>query len=73
MKNLWFIAYVIGFATDLIERGATILEVKELMGHSNIRSTMEYVHVANIDLGLESPLDVFLRGEKDGKDSRNIK
>lgn len=43
------------------------------MGHSNIRSTMEYVHVANIDLGLESPLDVFLRGEENGENKRNIK
>ena len=34
------------------------------MGHSNIRSTMEYVHLANIDLELESPLDVLLKGEK---------
>ena len=61
------------YATNLIENGATLIQVKELMGHSNIRSTMEYVHVANIDLGIESPLDVFLRGERDGKDSRNIK
>ena len=52
------------FATDLIERGATLIQVKELLGHSNIRSTMEYVHVANIDLGLESPLDEFLKEEK---------
>ena len=52
------------FATDLIERGATLIQVKELMGHSNIRSTMEYVHVANIDLNLESPLDTFLKGVK---------
>ena len=51
------------FATDLIERGATLIQVKELMGHSNIRSTMAYVHVANIDLGLESPLDAFMKGE----------
>ena len=62
MKNLWFIAYVIGFATDLIERGATILEVKELMGHSNIRSTMEYIHVAKIELTVENPLDAFMKG-----------
>ena len=48
------------FATNLIENGATLIQVKELMGHSNIRSTMEYVHVANIDLNLESPLDTFL-------------
>ncbi len=50
------------FATNLIEKGATIIQVKELMGHSNIRSTMEYIHVANIDLDLESPLDVLVRG-----------
>ena len=52
------------FATHLIERGATLIQVKELMGHSNIRSTMCYVHVANIELGLESPLDTFLKGEE---------
>ena len=52
------------FATNLIENGASLIQVKELMGHSNIRSTMCYVHVANIDLGLESPLDTFLKGEK---------
>lgn len=43
------------------------------MWHSNIRSTMEYVHIANIDLRLESPLDVFLRGEENAENSRNIK
>lgn len=52
------------FATNLIENGASLIQVKELMGHSNIRSTMCYVHVANIDLGLESPLDTFLKGEE---------
>ena len=52
------------YATNLIENGATLIQVKELMGHSNIRSTMEYVHVANIDLGLESPLDVFFERRK---------
>ena len=63
-----------GFATDLIERGATLIQVKELMGHSNIRSTMEYVHIANIDLELKSPLDEFLKGEKgNGKNTRNNK
>ena len=52
------------FATDLIERGATLIQVKELMGHSNIRSTMAYIHVANVKLDLESPLDAFLKGEE---------
>ena len=61
------------FATDLIERGATLIQVKELLGHRNIRSTMEYVHVANIDLGLESPLDAFLKEERiNGRSARNI-
>lgn len=52
------------FATDLIERGATILEVKEAMGHSNIRSTMEYIHVANIGLSINNPLDELMKGAK---------
>ena len=34
------------------------------MGHSNIRSTMAYVHVANIKMDLESPLDAFMKEEK---------
>lgn len=49
------------FATNLIERGATLIQVKELLGHRNIRSTMEYVHVANIELGLESPIDELIK------------
>ena len=53
-----------GFATDLIERGASILEVKELMGHSNIRSTMEYIHVAKVELSVENPLDALMKEEK---------
>ena len=53
-----------GFATDLIERGASILEVKELMGHSNIRSTMEYIHVAKVELTVENPLDELMKEEK---------
>ena len=52
------------FATDLIERGATLIQVKELMGHSNIRSTMAYIHVANVKMDLESPLDEFMKGEE---------
>ena len=53
-----------GFATDLIERGASILEVKELMGHSNIRSTMEYIHVAKVELSVENPLDALMKEEE---------
>ena len=52
------------FATNLIENGASLIQVKELMGHSNIRSTMEYIHVAKIELTVDNPLDAFM---KEGK------
>ena len=51
------------YATNLIENGATLIQVKELIGHSNIRSTMEYIHVAKIELSVENPLDAFMKGE----------
>lgn len=61
------------YATNLIENGVSLIQVKELMGHSNIRSTMHYVHIANIDLEINSPLDVFLEGERNEKYTKNIK
>ena len=43
------------------------------MGHSNIRSTMEYIHVAKVDLGVESPVDILVEGvKKDEKNTGNI-
>lgn len=32
------------YATMLVERGASIFQVKELLGHADIKSTMKYVH-----------------------------
>lgn len=53
------------FATKLVEEGVPLIQVKELLGHSCIRSTMTYVHVANNMQKVESPLDIFLeKGEK---------
>ena len=43
------------------------------MGHSNIRSTMEYIHVANLELSVENPLDAFMKGGANGENTRNIK
>ena len=54
------------FATKLVEEGVLLVQVKELLGHSCIRSTMTYVHVANNMQRIESPLDKLIKvgGEK---------
>ena len=53
------------FATKLIEEGVPLVQVKELLGHSCIRSTMTYVHIANNMQKVNSPLDIFLeKGEE---------
>jgi site-specific recombinase XerD len=53
------------FATKLVEEGVPLVQVKELLGHSCIRSTMTYVHIANNMQKVNSPLDIFLeKGEE---------
>lgn len=52
------------FATRLVEEGVPLVQVKELLGHSCIRSTMTYVHVAKNMQQIDSPLDIFLKGRK---------
>jgi site-specific recombinase XerD len=46
------------YATHLLEDGMDIITLQRLMGHANIDTTMEYLHIAQLDhKSAFSPLD----------------
>jgi len=46
------------FATHMLESGADIYLIKQLLGHTHIQSTTFYLCVTNFDPSIKSPLDL---------------
>ena len=46
------------FATHMLEQGVNLKRIQQLLGHSSLRSTMIYLHLAAIDPSVKSPFDL---------------
>lgn len=55
------------FATHLLEDGANVIHIKQVLGHTHIQSTTFYLHVANIETNMKSPLDTYVPKKRRGR------
>lgn len=56
------------FATHLVENGTDLHTVKELLGHTNLQTTMRYLHFTTARIkGIVNPYDALPQGKEDNK------
>jgi integrase/recombinase XerD len=54
------------FATHLMDSGVGIRYIQELLGHKDIKTTLIYTHVTNLEISkIQSPLDNLIKGRDD--------
>ncbi len=59
------------FATHLLESGAEVCQIKELLGQAFIQTTDFYLHLSNLNKDIFSPLDILPK--KRGRKPRETK
>ena len=53
------------FATHLVDHGTDLHTVKELLGHSNLQTTMRYMHLTTTRIrGIINPYDALPQGKE---------
>ena len=62
------------FATHLIDNGTDLHTIKELLGHSNLQTTMRYMHLTTRRLdGIVNPYDALLLAKDNNILKANLK